>query len=235
MTYTYTVSYEGNISTSLDERDYTFTIYNIWDNDGNNFSELLYFRKRMKDGVPNIESVLLDDSDFEWDWDNFLSPRKGDEIHPILPIYYNATYNVGLNWSSELYIINATFTNYSVKIISNRVEISHWGSGVDIDTGAPYFTDELIIWDYSTGWLISYEMIYDIKEPLSYILTLSIDRKQEGSGINVDISYLIGLIGIILGITGIVLGSYILYRFRRYSSEEYPSYEEPSEPEIFTD
>ncbi len=235
MTYVYTLSYEGSISNSLIERDYIFTIYNIWDNDGNNFSELLYFRQRSVSGTPDIEPVTLDDSDIIWDWEDFLSPLQGDEIYPILPISCNTTHNVGLNWSAELYTINATFVNYSVEILSSRVEIYHWIFGNDFETGAYFLKEEFIVWDYRTGWLISYEKRFDYKEPLNYIFRISISQKQEDSSLNIDLPLLLDIIGIIIGITSIFIGLYILKRFRDYENVDYPEYEEPSEPVPFTD
>lgn len=228
MTYTYSVRYDGQISNSLDKRDYSFIVYNIWDNDGNNYSELLYFQQRMKSGNPDIESLILDDSDSEWNWQDLTKPLKCEEIQPILPIFCDETYNIGLNWSTELYTINTSLVNYSVEIISNRVEISHWSFGKDFETDAQIFLNEFIVWDYSTGWLISYNLSIDHRDPLNYVLEMLIEEKRTEFGFIIDISLLIGIIGIMLGTISIILGFYILRKFRNYSEEEFLGYIEPS-------
>ncbi len=212
-TYTYTASYNGTIDNDADYGNYVFSILNIYDNDANDYTELLYTRERVINGEPDLDMTILDDDEGEWDEDDLITyVLDAGEINPLLPIIYNSSGNVGMNWTAQLDYIS-TIENYTVTITGDEVLIHHWENGEELLTGIPFEIYEYITWDMSTGWLVSYVQRTAYRDPANYDVFITIKRAG-GGGLSLDISLLIGIIGVAAGAAAVLL-AYLAYRRSR--------------------
>ena len=208
-TYTYTTTYNGSVENSATYGNYVFAIINVWDNDDNNYTELLYTRERVIDGTPDLDLLLLEDDEGDWDYDDLVTTVVDDatgEIYPLIPTQYVGTDSVGMNWTVELQYINNTMENYTVTINGDIVTIFHWEFGEEVFTEVSFEINEYIKWDNSTGWLVSYERITKYGDPANYDAKVSITVKSGGGGLSFDLNLLLGIIGIATGAAGIGLG-----------------------------
>jgi hypothetical protein len=210
--YSYQIKYTGGISNTINNGLYTFTIINIWDNDANNYTELLYSRELVVPGNPSdINLLILEDEGANWNYNDLIIIFSGVEIQPLCPTGYNAAPARGMNWTAQINTIQG-LTNYTATIDGDTLTIHHWTTGTDGDTGAHYTLDDYIKWDMSTGWLISFEETTDYGDPANFIRTISV--KGSSGGLALDITLIIGIIGAICG--GIALGfAYYLWKKRR--------------------
>ncbi|TFG04778.1 MAG: hypothetical protein EU536_03800 [Promethearchaeota archaeon] len=202
--YWYRTIYSGSINNIADYGDYTYTIINIWDNDDNNCTELLYARERLLLGNPSMDLITLNDDAGGWDYTDLLLVISGGDIRPLCPIIYDDVHNGGMNWTAEIEYIN-TLTNYTASVIGNTLSIHSWESGT---SGEVYYTEDTYIkWDMATGWLISYENSIDYGDPNNYQERILITRGSGSAGI--DLSVILGIIGVICGGIGIAFAFWI--------------------------
>lgn len=215
LTYTFQVTYSGSVSTVEDFGEYQFSVANIWDNDGNNYTELLLIRQKQVSGSPTINIIVLDDSSTAWDYKDLAGAVSllTHEIMPLLPINFYGTNNIGLNWTEQFDYITTTLSNYSISIDGNKVTIYHWTTGIDGGTGAHYMEYKYTTWNRATGWLISYDDLIDYEEPANFSRRTLVEQKG-ALGLAIDIYLIIGLIGIISGLCGIVLSLFIFKKLR---------------------
>ncbi len=214
--YTYNDIYTGSINAVTESREYSFSVLNIWDNDGNNYTELLLSQQIAITGISNVDTRTLDDLGDEWDEQSFLI--EFDNFWPLLPIKYypDEDNGFGLDWASKLQQDINTTLNYTVTIQGNVVSIHHWTSGMDMMRGAYRVTHEYIKWDNATGWLISYNQTINYGSPLNYIEKVYVGLKSTGgAGIVIDFNLLMGIIGMVLSGIGISLGAIALKKSRR--------------------
>jgi len=214
ITYTFTRTYSGSLSVIDDLGEYKFSVTQIWDNDGNNYTELFLIRQKLVSGASDLTTRVLEDSDIFWDHNDFIGAVSllTEEISPLVPITFNDLENIGLNWTAQIQYINASLTNYTVTVDGNIVIFYHWESGVDVGTGAYYTEHEYTTWDRSTGWLISYDDFINYEEPANFAKRTLVERKTS-TGLTVDLYLIIGLIGIISGIGGIII-SFLVFKKR---------------------
>ncbi|MHA1424482.1 MAG: hypothetical protein ACTSQI_00680 [Candidatus Helarchaeota archaeon] len=205
-TYTYKMMYNGSIETTVDYGDFNFKVLNIWDSDDNNYTELIYSRQKNIGGTPNINLIALDDAEGNWNGLNLINPLISDEIYPIVPIKYNETDGIGMNWTEELNTINTTADYQVIFEGNNIVLIYHNSSGTDIGTGADYEEFQYIRWDNSTGWLVSFETVRNLADPANYTVSTLIRVKGASGGLAIDITLLIGIIGAATGVIAIIFG-----------------------------
>ncbi|HUX99359.1 MAG TPA: hypothetical protein VMV49_07375 [Candidatus Deferrimicrobium sp.] len=211
-TYTYKTIYNGTIDLTIDNGDQIFSVINIWDNDGNNYTELLYKRQKTTTSGLDVDLFTLDDDEGDWNFNDFRNIMSAGELHPLLPIGFNATDNVGVDWTAELQNLDS-ITNYTITYEVDAVLIHHWDYDTD-DLGAYVQIFEYIRWDNTTGWLISYRYVENHGNPANYTSTLLIQVKSITGGLFIDITLIIGIIGAITGAVAIVF-SYLTFRKSR--------------------
>ncbi|NVM52321.1 MAG: hypothetical protein HWN66_01375 [Candidatus Helarchaeota archaeon] len=201
-TYTFTTTYTGDIQAVSDYGDHIFTIVNIWDNDANNYTELLYSRQRILLGSPVVDLITLDDAAGSWSALNLMYPVNIPlrNIDPLVPVAFNATDSMGLNWTLAIELINLV-DNYTATLDGNVLTIHYWENGLH----------EYIKWDRSTGWLISYEIITSYSTPADYEETTAVKLKSAPGGVAIDITVIIGIIGAICGALAVAV-AYLAYR-----------------------
>ena len=205
--YSYQTKFTGSISNTINNGLYTFTIINVWDNDADNYTELLYSRELILPGNPvDVNLLVLQDEGGNWNYLDLLSIFSGMEIQPLCPTGYNEGDNMGMNWTAQIEVINGS-TNYTATIDGDVLTIHYWTTGTDGPGDSHYTLDDYIKWNMETGWLISFEEITDYGSPANFVSTTSV--KGGLGGLALDITLIIGIIGAICGGVAIAFAYYI--------------------------
>ncbi len=213
--YSYQNTYTGTIEQTVDYGDHIFRVVSIWDNDGNNYTELLYSRQKTAGQLPDVDLFTLNDNAANWNYNDLITVISGGELYPLVPIGYNQTNSVGMNWTAQINTIK-TLTNYTVTFETDAVFIYHWTTGTDILTGAPILGYEYIRWNNLTGWLTSYKLIMDYGDPMNYTSTLLIQVKSiTGGGLVLDLTLIIGIIGAVTGAIAIAFAFIALKKAKK--------------------
>ena len=203
--YIYYKIYTGSIS-EMDTRPVrTYRIANLYDNDGNNYYELLLeIRTTSTEGLPQTSTNLLNDANSSWT-DSGLRPTNTtySMFNPLYPTQFNGTDSVGFNWSKSLenYNTGSGIPDWNMTIIGNIATINRSYSGTE--DGADFDVTIEIKWDVSTGWLTSYDEIKAYNQTLGYTVHYQTTVYTSSGEAALDLGFLFAIIALILGAASI--------------------------------
>ncbi len=208
--YDYNIIYTGSISSTESYPRRTYTVARIFDQDGNNYTELLLeIETTSTYGLPDTSTTILDDASSSWT-NGGLRPTPANfyTFNPLYPTYYNASDNIGFNWTKALVDYNTNINNWNMTIEANIATINQSSSGTE--SGADYNLTILIMWDTSTGWLVSYSYLKEYNETLGYSVHYqTIIYTPEGFVL--DMASLLSIIAIAVGAVAILF-AFLAYR-----------------------
>ena len=212
--YDYNKIFTGSISATETYPRRTYRVAQIFDQDANNYTELLMqITTTSIYGLPEVVTDILDD--FSVVWTNAgLRPDNSTyfEFNPLYPIVYNGSDFIGFNWTEALNDYNTAIDDWNMTIVGNTATINSSDSGME--SASDYNVTITIQWDISTGWLISYDEVKTYNETLDYTVHYQTLVFTGTAAAGLDLGILISIIAIAIGCVGIAF-AYIAYKKSR--------------------
>ena len=197
--YDYNKIYTGTISSTETYPRRTYRVVNIYDNNDNNYTELLLeIQTTSIYGLPSVSTQFLNDASASWT-DVGLQIDVGTYTtkNPLYPVNFNGTDNMGFNWTAALVNYNTVILNWNMTIIGSTATLNRSYNGTD--NGADYDTTIAIKWDIVKGWLISYDETKAYNETLGYTVHYQTIIYVSTDGFIIDWSIILSIIAITLG------------------------------------
>ncbi|MFX1297927.1 MAG: hypothetical protein ACFFD2_24150, partial [Promethearchaeota archaeon] len=212
--YDYNKIFTGSISSTEIYPRRTYRVARIFDQDANNYTELLMqITTTSVYGLPEVETAILDDLFISWT-NAGLRPNNNTyfEFNPLYPIIFNGTDLIGFNWTDACNDYNTIIDGWNMTIVGNTATINGTDSGTE--SASDYNVTVTIVWDISTGWLISYDEVKAYNETLGYTVHYQTLIFTGTGAAGLELGVLISIIAIAIGGIGIAF-AYLAYRKSR--------------------
>ncbi|MHA1695699.1 MAG: hypothetical protein ACTSUG_10570 [Candidatus Helarchaeota archaeon] len=212
--YDYYEIYSGSINSITTHPRRTYRIVKIYDNDGNNYTELIFqITTTNIYGSPQVSTQVLDDSSSSWSYNGLeMTSSNYYMSNPLYPIYYNGTDSIGFNWTAAEVHFNTADPNWNMTISGNIATLNRSYNGTE--NGADYDVNIIIKWNIVSGWLISYDEIKTYNETLGYSIHYQTTIALPTAGFLLDWSILFSTFAIGLGAAAVVFATLAYKKFK---------------------
>ncbi|MHA1132504.1 MAG: hypothetical protein ACTSQI_19820 [Candidatus Helarchaeota archaeon] len=247
-TYQIQREFNGSISGILDKYIVQYIVMDVFDNDLDNYTDIRLGIIDLSGTSTGIDMKVLSARAwwfFSLDWvrvddDNIyfygysdstlihyiLNPNPPSiTTYPILPIYFNDSLYIGVNWTYAINRINSSILDYTAYDLGDTVKIScDRINKFNSYYGAYYNETGVILWNRSVGWLesIVYTRKYD--NPLNFSIQTTIRHftpKFQTPIKDVELGKIFCLIGLSVGITGLGTTIYLITKYWDYWIRDY--------------
>ncbi|MHA1231846.1 MAG: hypothetical protein ACTSPQ_14460 [Candidatus Helarchaeota archaeon] len=203
--------YTGSISSTTSYPRKTFSVAKIFDNDDNNYTELLLeITSTNMYGLPSTTTQIMNDNESSYPYYVLMIDHTNyQNVIPLVPVIYNGTDKAGFNWTATMELYNTAVANWNMSISNNIATLNSTTNGTE--SGADYNVSIIIKWEVNTGWLVSYNEIKTYNETLGYSVHYQIKIYVPTTEFAFDWTIFYSIIGIGLGAVAIIF-AYLAYR-----------------------